>query len=96
MSPVLSAGTLTCPLFLVGKIGNLEVDFIARKHDEYAYVQVAMSIADRNVEEREYRPFSRIRDNYPQYPFTVDPMLQRRDGVRHLNLANFMASGSDL
>lgn len=80
----------------VGKIGNLEVDFIARKHDEYAYVQVAMSIADRNVEEREYRPFSRIRDNYSQYLLTVDPILQRRDGVRHLNIADFMADGGEL
>ena len=80
----------------VGRIGKLEVDFIARKHDEYAYAQVSTSIADRNVEEREYRPFRGVRDNYPQYLFTLDPLLQRRDGVSHLNLADFMAAGGEL
>ena len=80
----------------VGRIGKLEIDFIARKRDEYAYVQVTMSIADRAVEEREYRPFAQVRDNYPQYLFTLDPLLQRRDGVRHLNLADFIATGGAL
>lgn len=80
----------------VGRIGKLECDFICRRHDDYSYVQVAMTIADRTVEDREYRPFVYIRDNYPQYLFTLDPLLQRRDGVRHLNLADFMAEGGEL
>lgn len=80
----------------IGKIGNLECDFIARKGNAYAYVQVAMSIADPAVEERKYRVFCNIRDNYPQYLFTLDPLQQQRDGVRHLNLADFMASGGEL
>jgi predicted AAA+ superfamily ATPase len=80
----------------VGRIGKLECDFICRRHDDYSYVQVAMTIADRAVEDREYRPFAYIRDNYPQYLFTLDPLLQRRDGVRHLNLADFMAEEGEL
>lgn len=80
----------------VGRIGKLECDFICRRHDDYSYVQVAMTIADRTVEDREYRPFAYIRDNYPQYLFTLDPLLQRRDGVRHLNLADFMAEEGEL
>ena len=35
----------------VGQIGPLECDFIARKGNDYFYVQVAMSIADRDAEE---------------------------------------------
>ena len=50
-----------------------------------------MSIADRATEDREYRPFSYIRDGYPRFLFTLDPLLQGREGVRHLNLADFMA-----
>ena len=50
----------------VGQIGKLEVDFITRRADEgYAYIQVSLSVADKAVEEREYRPFSKVRDNYP-------------------------------
>lgn len=48
----------------------------------YAYVQVTMTImADRSTEEREYRPFERIRDNYPKYLLTrSDPFQERRAG----------------
>ena len=80
----------------VGRIGNLEVDFITRKHDDYAYIQVSMTIADKNVEDREYRPFSKIRDNYPQYLFTLDPLLLKRDGVTHINLMDFLKENSNL
>ena len=80
----------------VGKIGDLECDFIVRRHNDYAYVQVAMTIADETVEEREYRPFRKIKDGYPRYLFTLDPLLQKRDGVIHLNLIDFMAADRDL
>lgn len=81
---------------VVRQIGKLECDFIARSHDLYAYIQVSMTIADCDVEEREYRPFSHIRDGYPRYLFTLDPLLQRREGVRHLNLIDFMKNDEDL
>lgn len=56
----------------VGRIGKLEYDFILRNPEMgYAYVQVAMIImADRATEEREYRPFTQIMDNYPKYLLT--------------------------
>lgn len=80
----------------VGCIGKLECDFIARRRNAYAYIQVSMTIADGNVEEREYRPFGYIRDGYPRYLFTLDPLLQERDGVRHLNMVSFMKDNGDL
>lgn len=80
----------------VGRIGKLECDFIARRRNAYAYIQVSTTIADRNVEEREYRPFGYIRDGYPRYLFTLDPLLQERDGVRHLNMVSFMKDKGDL
>ena len=80
----------------VGRIGKLECDFIARKRNAYAYIQVSMTIADRDVEEREYRPFGYIRDGYPRYLFTLDPLLQERDGVRHLNMVSFMKDDGGL
>ena len=81
----------------VGRIGNLECDFVARRaFGEYFYIQVAMTIADHATEDREYRPFEKITDSYPRYLFTLDPLLQQREGVRHLNLMEFIASGGDL
>ena len=81
----------------VGRIGTLECDFVARRaFGEYFYIQVAMTIADRATENREYRPFEKITDSYPRYLFTLDPLLQQREGVRHLNLMEFIASGGNL
>lgn len=80
----------------VGRIGKLECDFITRKNMDYYYIQVAMTIAERKTEDREYAPFEEIRDNYPKYLFTLDPLLQRRDGVKHCNIINFIAKCEEL
>ena len=79
----------------VGRIGKLECDFIARGEDQnYAYIQVAYSIAgSRDTEEREYRPLETIRDNYPRYLMTTDFLLQKRNGIAHVNLIDFMRNG---
>ncbi len=79
-----------------GRIGRLECDFIARKGDEYAYVQVSMTVADPDVERCEYAPFAKIRDGWPRYLFTLDPLRSQRDGVKHLNLMEFLKADGDL
>ena len=80
----------------VGRIGTLECDFIIRKNDIYQYVQVAMTIMDKVTEDREYRPFAKIRDNYPKYLFTLDQLLQKRDGIHHCNLIQYIAENKEL
>ena len=80
----------------IGKVGILECDFITRLDGTYHYIQVATSIADKNVEDREYKVFTKIHDNYPKYLFTLDPILQKRDGIIHKNLMNFIANDEDL
>ena len=80
----------------VGRIGTLECDFITRIQDEYRYVQVAMTIMDEKTENREYAPFAKIRDNYPKYLLTMDTLLQKRDGVIHKNITDFIASDENL
>ena len=42
------------------------------------------------------RPFSKVRDNFPQYLLTLDPLPLERDGVTHFNLMELMASDGDL
>lgn len=79
----------------VGRIGKLECDFILRNPEMgYAYVQVAMTImADRSTEEREYRTFEQIMDNYPKYLLTRGDVIQQRDGIIHANIPEFMQEG---
>ena len=81
----------------VGKIGKLECDFIVRKDfDKYFYIQVSKTIADEKVEEREYKPFYEIKNMYPKYLFTSDVLLQNRDGVINVNIADFIYNNKEL
>lgn len=79
----------------VGRIGKLECDFILRNAAmNYSYVQVAYTIAlSKETEDREYRPLEQIKDNYPKYVATTDYLLQKRNGIQHINLMEFMKSG---
>lgn len=81
----------------VGRIGKLECDFIVRNHDmDYAYVQVAYKmLQSKETEDREYRPLESIRDNYRKYVMTTDYMLQKRNGVIHVNLMDFIGEGHE-
>lgn len=79
----------------VGKVGKYEVDFIMRSPSlDYSYVQVSMyMLTDTSTEEREYRSLEAVRDNYPKYILTLDPVIQKRGGIIHANLAQFICEG---
>lgn len=80
----------------VGRIGKLECDFIMRDSSlNYCYVQVAYTINESKLtEDREYASLEMIRDNYPKYVLTTDYLLQRRNGIHHLNVLEFIKSQS--
>ncbi len=78
----------------IGRIGKLECDFILHsQNSDYSYVQIAYTILQsRDTEEREYRPLEAIRDNYKKYIITTDFLLQKRNGIIHVNLMDFIGS----
>ena len=80
----------------VGRIGKLECDFILKdKELNYSYVQVAYTILEsKKTEDREYNSLEMIRDNYPKYVVTTDYLLQKRNGIKHINLMEFLRMGS--
>ena len=47
------------------------------------------------TEDREYRPLEMIKDNYPKYVMTTDYLLQKRNGIRHVNILSFMQTGQE-
>ena len=80
----------------VGRIGRLECDFILRDNEmNYSYIQVAYTILEsRETEDREYRALEGITgDNYPKYLLTTDSLLQKRNGIIHANLIDFIKEG---
>ena len=76
----------------VGRIGKLECDFILNRNtNEYAYIQVAMTImTDVKTEDREYRPLESVTDNFPKYLLTRNDLLQKRNGIIHANIPAFI------
>ncbi len=74
----------------IGKIGNLEVDFIAEKNGEKIYYQVAATILDPATYDREFAPLKAISDNYPKYVLTLDEFPMGEDGINQKNVVEFL------
>lgn len=74
----------------VGKLGKLEVDFVAQRQDSLLYVQVCYLLADQATIDREFLPLSRIANNYPKYVVSMDEVNLSRDGIRHMHIRDFL------
>ncbi len=76
---------------MVGKTDEAEVDFIVQKPGgERVYYQVAYHITSQEVLERELRPFTKIRDNYPKILLTLDMVNEEYAGIRKINLVKWL------
>ncbi|WP_281072406.1 ATP-binding protein [Succinivibrio dextrinosolvens] len=74
----------------VGKIGNLEIDFVAEKNGQRMYIQVSYLLADEKTINREFGVYSKIKDNYPKYVLSLDDFDFSRDGILHENIRQFL------
>jgi predicted AAA+ superfamily ATPase len=78
----------------VGRMGDLEIDFIAFKTGIPEYYQVVLTVMDEETRAREMRPLEKIRDNYGKYIITMDPVLGGNDrGIITVNAMNFLLKG---
>lgn len=75
----------------VGKVDNLEVDFVAMNEEGMRYIQVAASVRDENTLKRELKPLQKIADNYPKCILTLD-MDPPADyaGIRRINALDYL------
>lgn len=76
----------------IGRINDLEIDFIATRSDETAYFQVAYLMGDPATRSREFAPLLKVRDNFPKFVLSLDEFDFNQSGVRHLNLLDFLLS----
>lgn len=81
----------------VGKIGSFECDFIVSSPiSGFAYIQVCYSIlSSKETEDREYRSLEKIKDNWPKYVATTDYSLQQRNGIKHINILDFIKDNKE-
>ena len=75
----------------IGKIGSMEVDFIAVKANKKIYYQVSASILDEKTKERELRSLMSIPDQYDKILLTMDkPYAKYFEGIKWMNIIDFL------
>ena len=73
---------------LVGRKGKAEIDFVVSDGMRKAYVQVAYLMPDSEVVEREEEPLLAMKDGFPKYIISMDPLTVSDNGIKRLNLVN--------
>lgn len=73
-----------------GKIKALEVDFVAENENGTEYYQIANTVLDNEVLQRELRPLESIRDHYPKFILTRDYGTADYNGIKKLNVLEWL------
>ena len=74
-----------------GKVDDLEIDFVAENRDGLKYYQVALTVRDEKVLERELRSLRKTGDYYPRVLLTLDMDLETDyDGITKMNVIDWL------
>ena len=75
----------------IGKLGDTEVDFVARKNDEIIYYQITADMTAEETFEREMKSLKLIKDNYEKVVLTLDRFtLGNYEGIKVVNVVDWL------
>jgi predicted AAA+ superfamily ATPase len=77
----------------VGKLRNgKEIDFVATKDKELIYIQVAVTLENDKIKEREYGNLKSIRDSFKKIIIIGDEIdsIDSSTGIEVINIANWL------
>ena len=78
---------------MIGKVGTLEVDFVARKDEVTQYFQVSASLTEKKTFDREMASLRAIKDNYPKTILTLDKFtLGNYEGIEVKSVIDWLSS----
>ena len=77
---------------LTGKIGEREIDFVCTLKSQKLYVQVTYMLASPETVDREFGVYDLVRDNFPKYVVSLDEIDMSRNGIRHMNVRDFLTA----
>ncbi|KZX13185.1 ATP-binding protein [Methanobrevibacter curvatus] len=80
----------------IGKFREKEIDFVCKKFDKKVYIQVSYILFDENTLKREFEPLIKIKDNNPKYVLSMDEFNRSYDGIKHLNIIDFLKDKIEL
>ena len=75
----------------VGKVDDVEIDFVAQNYEGNLYIQVSATVRDKSTLERELKPLQIVKDNYPKLLLTLDddPSVDF-DGIKQINVLEWL------
>lgn len=79
-----------------GKFNAGEIDFVAIRNKKKCLIQVTYTIDRKDVFEREYGAFSKIRDNSPKFVMSLDEKDTSNNGITHINVLDFLLGKKDV
>ncbi len=74
----------------IGKTNKGEIDFIATKNKNIKYIQACYILSSEETINREFGAFNDINDNYDKYVISLDEEDYSRDGIKHINIFDFL------
>ncbi len=74
----------------IGKTKKGEVDFVISKQKEIKYIQVTYLLSSEDTIKREFEAYNPIDDNYPKYVISMDKLDFSRNGIKHINIIDFL------
>lgn len=79
----------------IGKVDDLEADFVAVDQNEITYYQVAATVRDETTLSRELASLQKIKDQYPKYIITLDndPIINH-NGIKQIYAIDWLLDKS--
>ena len=75
----------------VGKVDDLEIDFVAENREGLEYYQVSLTVRDEQVLKRELKSLQKTGDHYPKYLLTLDMDLEADyNGITKINVIDWL------
>lgn len=74
----------------IGKLKDAEVDFVAIKDKKIKYIQVSLYLNSEETINREFGAYKSIQDNYPKYVISLDDVDMSTNGIKYLNVFDFL------
>jgi predicted AAA+ superfamily ATPase len=75
----------------IGKVDDLEVDFVAMNSTGLTYFQVSATVRDAATLDREIAPLKKISDHYPKIILTLDDDPDTDyNGIRRINALDWL------
>lgn len=75
----------------IGKLNDMEIDFVAEKNGERQYIQVCYLLQNEETTYREYKPLKIIKDNYPKLVLSMDSLpVSNEDGIIRKNIREWL------